>query len=93
MMNIERNADPLDTASSIELIQNAERVAEHSRLVKQTQLPVVKVVGGVETEVYEITECETCGEEIGEGRLKAAIKNTLCIGCAEVAEKKGRNYR
>jgi len=32
--------------------------------------------------------CEECGEEIGEGRLKARPVTTLCINCKMEAEEK-----
>jgi DnaK suppressor protein len=32
--------------------------------------------------------CETCGEEIGEGRLKARPVTTLCIDCKMEQERK-----
>lgn len=33
--------------------------------------------------------CKTCGNEIGEARLKALPYATSCIDCAEAAEKAG----
>lgn len=37
---------------------------------------------------YAVLDCEECGEEIGEGRLRAAIQNCMCIHCATRAERR-----
>jgi RNA polymerase-binding transcription factor DksA len=37
---------------------------------------------------YAVTECEDCGEEIGEGRLHVASNNHICINCANERDHK-----
>lgn len=39
---------------------------------------------------WATTECDECGSDIGEGRLNAAIRNRLCIHCANVEERSKR---
>lgn len=77
----ERHTDVNDIASDIEHEQVEISLAEHAKRMKRDQEPDA-------TGAYEITECVECGQEIGEGRLKAAIKNTLCIYCATKREKR-----
>ena len=43
-------------------------------------------------EVQPTTECIECGADIPVERQRA-IKTNLCIGCAEFAEVKARQYR
>lgn len=41
---------------------------------------------------YALTDCEECGEPIGEGRLRAAANNTVCIHCATKQEELSRRF-
>lgn len=42
--------------------------------------------------VYRILDCVECDNPIGEGRLRAAIRNTLCVHCASALEALRRRY-
>lgn len=73
-------ADFLDRASAIEM-ESTERAIQHVQSqCKQRQTP--RPDGS-----YEYEDCEDCGGEIGEARLKVAINNHLCIHCATVRER------
>lgn len=72
--------DPVDTASSIEAAALREHVAVARRLAQQAQVP--QADGS-----YAVTECQECGSDIGEGRLKHAPNNLICIHCAEARER------
>lgn len=77
----ERHTDVNDIASDIEHEQVEISLAEHAKRMKRDQEPDAN--GD-----YAILDCVECGQEIGGGRLKAAIKNTLCIYCATKMEKR-----
>ena len=79
-MEKENYADPIDLASAQERKALDSKLEEHKERVKPTQ---VKNPDGT----WPITVCVKCGEDIGEKRLEAAIKNTLCIDCATLAER------
>lgn len=74
------NSDELDRAATLSMETTSNAVAEIQQKCKQTQSP--RADG-----TYEIEDCEDCSNEIGEGRLRAAIKNTLCIHCATRRER------
>lgn len=79
----ERLPDESERATSIEMAFTASAVASARKAAKQDQLPGP---GGK----YAVTECEECGDEIGEGRLRAASRNLLCIVCATKEERRKR---
>lgn len=87
-MKLEKYTDPLDIAARNEQIATDDSIREQRKLATPTQMPYIEIIDGVETECFETTECEECGNEIGEKRLKVAIKNTLCIHCATAQERK-----
>lgn len=82
----DRLVDPLDIASGNELRANEGRVRELQKKCRPHQLP--RADG-----TYEFTDCEECGGEIGEGRLKVAIWNHLCVHCAEAQERSNKLRR
>lgn len=79
----EHVTDVLDKASQVEAENMEISLQEHARRMRRSQ---EKRPDGT----YEIEECVSCGDEIGMGRLNAAIKNTLCITCATRAERTHR---
>lgn len=87
-MELEKYTDPLDVASRNEHIATNDSIREARLKAVPTQMPKEKVVDGVKVKYYEITDCDECGNEIGEERLKVAVKNTLCIHCATAQERK-----
>lgn len=83
LLRAENHSDNLDRASELEEQFRSGRIRETQALVKQKQQPLADGT-------YEITDCTECGDEIGEGRLKAAPNNLICIHCATLAERHGR---
>lgn len=79
----ERLTDVSDQASAREAEELMIARQEHARAMRRQQEP--NADGTWPTE-----ECDICGEEIGEARLKVAIKNRWCIHCATLQE---RNHR
>ena len=79
--NNEKMPDVLDQASELELRANEGRVRMVMEKCKPQQHP--RSDG-----TYAITECDECGGDIGAERLKVAIQNLLCIGCATALEKR-----
>jgi RNA polymerase-binding transcription factor DksA len=80
-MDEEKYSDPLDVASRNESIATADAVREQRKLAVPQQIP--DAAGN-----FSVTECLECGNEIGEQRLRVAIKNTLCIYCATEQERR-----
>ena len=76
----ENLSDLCDIASDLEMSFTSHAVAAVQRKTKQDQEPDADGV-------YPILDCIACGNEIGEGRLKAAARNHLCIHCATRAER------
>jgi RNA polymerase-binding transcription factor DksA len=77
----EKYSDPLDVASRNESIATDDAVREQRKLAVPQQIP--DAAGN-----FSVTECLECGGEIGEQRLKVAIKNLLCWDCATAQERK-----
>lgn len=77
----EKCTDPSDIATQAEMERNQSLLNEIRSRTKRTQEPNRRGR-------YAIVDCVECDNEIGEGRLKHAIKNTLCIECATAAERR-----
>jgi DnaK suppressor protein len=77
--------DPTDRAS-LESDRNFElRIRDRER----------KLIGKIQEALERITEgefgvCESCGEDIGEARLRARPVTTLCIDCKTEQERQER---
>lgn len=82
-MDNEKYIDPIDVASKNEAIMLETQIRDQRALAKPQQLPR-------QDGTYEITDCVECGDPIGEGRLKVAIKNLYCIYCASAQERNNR---
>lgn len=82
-MDDEKYSDPLDVASRNEMYATNEAIREQRLKCKPQQEPDAD--GN-----YLVHECLECGEDIGEERLKVAIKNLLCWDCATAQEGKKR---
>lgn len=76
----ERVADVFDRASELEAAFTADAIRTTQQQVKQSQTPD-------QHGRYAILNCIECDAEIGEGRLRHAPKNTICVECASFAEK------
>ena len=87
-MELEKYTDPLDIASRNEQIATADSIREVRKNAMPQQLQKKRVVDGVAEFYFEVTECKECGNDIGEERLKVAIKNLYCIECATAQEGK-----
>ena len=74
--------DPTDRAS-LESDRNFElRIRDRERrLISKIREALDRIDAG------EFGECEDCGEEIGEARLKARPVTTLCIECKTEQER------
>lgn len=77
----EKLTDPSDIATQLEMDRNEGLLNEARSRARRTQ--EAQADGS-----YLIVECTGCGNDIGDGRLKHSIKNTICIGCATAAERK-----
>ncbi len=80
-MEQEKYSDPLDVASRNESIATDDAVREQRKKARPQQIP--DAAGN-----FAITECVECGDEIGEQRLRVAIKNLYCIDCVTAQERK-----
>ena len=77
--------DPTDRAS-LESDRNFElRIRDRERkLIAKIREALERIDAG------EFGECEDCGEEIGEARLRARPVTTLCIDCKTEQERQER---
>ena len=82
-MDDEKYSDPLDVASRNEMYATNESVRVQRLNSIPQQFPDDK--GN-----FLIRECVCCGEDIGEQRLRVAIKNLLCWECATAQERKAK---
>ena len=80
-IDYEKYTDPLDVASRNESIATEDSIRNNALASIPYQFPD-------ENGRYAITDCLECGEEIGEGRLKFAIHNHLCVFCQGEIERK-----
>ena len=71
-------ADPADMA--LHSIEQAETIREQQRLARQAR----ELLG------LTITDCISCGDEIGQARKAAMPSAVHCIDCAERIEIKRR---
>jgi RNA polymerase-binding transcription factor DksA len=81
----EKLTDILDQASEIETRTREGLIADIQARCKPQQMPLPD--GS-----YEFPDCDECGNEIGEGRLKVAAKNLWCVICASAKEKRAGRY-
>lgn len=79
----EQLSDPNDVASEVEMRTTESALNRVRQAARRQQEPDAQGR-------YAILDCVECGSEIGEGRLRVAIKNHLCIYCAELSERKRR---
>lgn len=75
----DRESDDNDRATRVEMEATAAHLDRARRAARQDQTP------GPDG-LFLVTECVECGEDIGEGRLRVAARNTLCVHCASAAE-------
>lgn len=83
MTDHEKLSDPSDRATATEMDALDDALGAIRRRAIRSQ---EADQGGA----YAVLDCIECGNEIGRGRLDAAIKNTICIDCAVAAEKRSR---
>ena len=68
--------DDTDVASArIDSLQDAVQVENSMTILEQTRHVIARLDAGL------YGACETCGEDIGRGRLEAFPRATLCIPC------------
>lgn len=79
-LHIENYADPIDRASSLEMVSTADAIRKVQLRNVQKQLP------GADG-MYPSPFCTECADEIPLGRLKVAANNILCVICATAAER------
>lgn len=73
--------DVVDIAGVAEARDRSAALAAVQRKAKPQQLP--RQDGS-----FEFTDCDDCGDDIGEARLKVAAMNRLCIFCATKRERR-----
>jgi RNA polymerase-binding transcription factor DksA len=79
----ERPTDENDRATLVEMATAEEAVRVAQRRTEQKQKP--RADG-----TYAVTECEECGDEIGERRLQVAANNLHCLVCATQQERRSK---
>lgn len=79
----EKLTDKNDVATEAETNARDAALDEIRRKVKQQQVP------GPDG-AYPFPDCDDCGNEIGEGRLRVAAMNRCCIHCATKRERNKR---
>lgn len=77
----EKTADVSDLATQVEQEHVQLQLLAHAKKMQRDQEPDANGV-------FSFPCCDYCGVEIGEGRLRAAIRNKLCIYCATKAERR-----
>lgn len=87
---VERMADPLDHAAWLSDQTVNAGVTEIRRAAAPAQTKVLKVVDGVETWVWPITECVDCDDPIPEARLNHGYET--CVFCAERRERRKNGF-
>lgn len=80
-MEMEKHTDPLDIAARNERVATEDAIREQRKHAVPQQIP--DAAGN-----FKVVECVECGEDIGDQRLRVAIKNTLCLDCASAQERK-----
>jgi RNA polymerase-binding transcription factor DksA len=83
---IEQCPDPIDSASLIEAAALRENIAQVQWASRPQQLPR-------DDGTYAVTDCDECGNDIGEVRLRIAPKNLMCVGCAAAQEVEQKRRR
>lgn len=78
-IQLEQYSDELDRASALQMEAAESAITNIQHACRRQQEE--RADGS-----YEVTECRDCGNDIGEGRLRAAIKNMTCIHCATFRE-------
>jgi len=80
-------ADENDLASSEYLLSFELRIRDREQfLLRKIEDALVLMDEG------QYGVCESCGEEISSGRLKARPVTTMCIRCKEEQERKEKEY-
>ena len=89
-LNRDKNSDQVDAdGDEIDEIQGKQLAAVENHLHAQAQVKLDKVYSSLmKIEQSTYGACEECEEDIMEKRLLFNPTFTLCIGCAEQAEKK-----
>jgi RNA polymerase-binding transcription factor DksA len=77
----EKFTDVLDRASDNEMKTTGFAVQQARKAAIPQQVP--RADG-----TFEVTDCETCGNEIPYQRLLVAVKNKHCIHCATRQERR-----
>jgi len=75
----EKTADVSDRATQLEMETTDAAIRSARQKAEQAQPPLADGT-------YATTECEECGTDIGEGRLRVAAMNLLCVHCATEKE-------
>ena len=75
--------DPSDIASDLEMQATGAAISAAQRRAAQDQKP--NADGS-----YAQTDCDDCGDEIGEARLRIAPRNLWCVYCATRREANTR---
>ena len=76
----EHLADPSDIATEYEMRTTEAAIKRAAGKVKRQQ---ERLADGS----YEFLDCDSCGLDIGQGRLDAAPMNKLCVFCAGRRER------
>lgn len=80
-------ADENDLASSEYLLSFELRIRDREKFLLRKIEDALKLM---DEGTYGV--CESCGEEITAGRLKARPVTTMCIRCKEEQERKEKEY-
>ncbi len=80
-------ADENDLASSEYLLSFELRIRDREKFLLRKIEDALELM---EQGLYGV--CESCGEDISSGRLKARPVTTMCIRCKEEQERKEKEY-
>ena len=78
---------PPDFAEQAQELENEELLFALDENLATELRAVTRALQRIEAGEY--SECEHCGEDIGDGRLTALPTTTLCINCASAADSTG----
>jgi DnaK suppressor protein len=90
-MNGDLNQDPNNMADPTDLATSESDHSFSIRLRERERKLMAKIdeaIDRIDQKTYGI--CESCGDEIGEGRLRARPVTTLCIQCKTEQEEQER---
>ncbi len=79
------NPLPQDFAEQAVELENGETLVALDHELEQELKKIDHALLRIDADAY--LDCESCGEPIGEARLKALPTSAMCIDCASIADE------